>query len=124
LSGRFKRFGGFEAGGLRRDGVLAVGEENFRRDFRNGFDHAHAVLRMADVHADVQGFDFHAGNLTTACRAEASSEGGMDADAHGFFKTYKSSSFSFSASNNSWLTTPQNALGSEPSNVRQIIRPL
>jgi hypothetical protein len=32
---------------------------------------------MADAHVDVQGFDFHAGNLTTACRAEASSEGGM-----------------------------------------------
>jgi hypothetical protein len=25
---------------------------------------------------------------------------------------------------NSWLTTPQNALGSEPSNGRQIFRPL
>ena len=24
-------------------------------------------------------------NLTTACRAEASSEGGMDTDGHGFF---------------------------------------
>jgi hypothetical protein len=35
---------------------------------------------MADAHVDVQGFDFHAGNLTTACRAEASSEGGMHAD--------------------------------------------
>ena len=53
------RFGGFEAGGLRGDGALAVGEENFRRDFRNGFDDAHAVLRMAYVHADMQGFDFH-----------------------------------------------------------------
>jgi hypothetical protein len=39
---------------------------------------------MPDVHADVQCFDFHDGNLTTACRAVASSEGGMDADAHGF----------------------------------------
>jgi hypothetical protein len=32
---------------------------------------------MANAHIDVQRFDFHAGNLTTACRAEASSEGGM-----------------------------------------------
>jgi hypothetical protein len=42
---------------------------------------------MADTHADVKGFDFHGRNLTTACRAEARGEGGMDTDAHGFFKT-------------------------------------
>jgi hypothetical protein len=29
--------------------------------------------------------DFHAANLTTARRAEASSEGGMHTDGHGFF---------------------------------------
>jgi hypothetical protein len=34
----------------------------------------------------MKGFDFHAGNLTTARRAEASSEGGMDTDARGIFK--------------------------------------
>jgi hypothetical protein len=66
---------------------------------------------MADAHVDVQGFDFHAGNLTTACRAEASSEGGMHTDAHGFFKTQILLVLVL-VLEKIWLTTPQNAIGS------------
>jgi hypothetical protein len=35
---------------------------------------------MAHLHADAEGFGFHDVNLATACRAEASSEGGMNAN--------------------------------------------
>jgi hypothetical protein len=41
---------------------------------------------MADAHVDVQRFDFHAGNLTTARRAEASSEGGMKTEETQIFR--------------------------------------
>jgi hypothetical protein len=53
------RFGGFEAGGFGRDRAPAVVELDVRRDFRNGFHNPKSVLRMTDIHADVQCFDFH-----------------------------------------------------------------
>jgi ribonuclease HII len=45
--------------------VFAVIELDVRRHFRNGPDRSEAVLRMANRHADVKGFDFHGFNLAT-----------------------------------------------------------
>ena len=45
--------------------LLPSVELNVRRGFGNRFDRPAAVLRMPHALADVQGFDFHGGNLTT-----------------------------------------------------------
>ncbi|MGA3163789.1 MAG: hypothetical protein ABSD77_06300 [Verrucomicrobiota bacterium] len=58
------RLGGFQPGGFRRDGVFAVVKLNVSRDFGNRPDCSQAILRMANRHADMEGFDFHAENLT------------------------------------------------------------
>src|SRR5262249_55831474 len=57
------RFGGLKPARLRRDLPAAVVELNFCRRFRNAFDRPQAVLRVTDVHANVQRFKFHAENL-------------------------------------------------------------
>ena len=57
--------GGFEAGDVGFDGALGVGELDVGGELGNGFDGAEAVLRVADGHADVEGFKFHGRILTT-----------------------------------------------------------
>jgi hypothetical protein len=92
-------------------------------------------LRMADIHADMQGFDFHAGNLTT--------------DGHGCTRIFQSEKIVLLlvlvpwrgglsrrsgaktevkrrrlVLEKSWLTTPQNALGSLQRNEKAALTPL